>query len=576
MSEPAVRMTNVGKAYKIFPSSFGILLDALGLARLTTYREFWAVRGFDLELRPGQRMGLIGRNGAGKSTLLKLVTQNVRPTEGEVEVNGEVHALFEATGGLHPEFTGLENIRGSLEALGLSNAEIAEATQEIGEFTELGRFLDQPLKTYSLGMQSRLSFAVATAIDPEILIVDEILGAGDAYFFGKAIARMRRLVDSGAAVLIVSHALDQIARFCEETIWLDRGRIVMQGPTTEVVKAYERFIRELEDRRLRARNQSRRDSYQPFEREGSTDELELRVTGPAEIARIAVLRDGSLEDELLVGGPQDADEAATSHVALRDGGWGPPSQEPGRFFRQLAPNAEGVAVFGLWLFYPQSEYALELTYRAGAGARVSVLRDGSILAEAELPAVAEWTTETLPVTKGAPDAGQADDRISRWPGARGLLMERVTITGADGSERALLEVGDEMSVAVDVVAEETGRFPLIPAALVFRPDGVVVTRHVGEPIELDVEEDDRVHLRLDFGPLLLGNGQYLLSVGLYKQLDVNDTLTSEIYDYFDRSFEFAVTGNPPLHDEVFRHPGEWSVSLSDSGRAVGAPRSPGS
>jgi lipopolysaccharide transport system ATP-binding protein len=576
MSEPAVRMTNVGKAYKIFPSSFGILLDAVGLERLTSYREFWAVRGFDLELQPGQRIGLIGRNGAGKSTLLKLVTQNVRPTEGEVEVNGEVHALFEATGGLHPEFTGLENIRGSLEALGLSNAEIADATEEIGEFTELGRFLDQPLKTYSLGMQSRLSFAVATAIDPEILIVDEILGAGDAYFFGKAIARMRRLVDSGAAVLIVSHALDQIQRFCEETIWLDRGRIVMQGPTTEVVKAYERFIRELEDRRLRARNQSRRDSYQPFEREGSTDELELRLTGPAEISRIAVLRDGSLEDDLLVGGPQDADEAATSHVALRDGGWGPPMQEPGLFFRQLGPNAEGVAAFGLWLFYPQSEYALELTYRAGDGASVSVLRDGSILTEAELPAAAEWTTETLPVTKGAPAAVQAADRISRWPGARGLLMERVTITGADGSERALLEVGDEMSVAVDVVAEESGRFPLIPAALVFRPDGLIVTRHVGERIELDVEEDDRVHLRLDFGPLLLGNGQYLLSVGLYKQLDANDTLTSEIYDYFDRSFEFAVTGNPPLHDEVFRHPGEWSVSLSDSGRAVGAPRSPGS
>jgi lipopolysaccharide transport system ATP-binding protein len=576
MSEPAVRMTNVGKAYKIFPSSFGILLDALGLERLTRYREFWAVRGFDLELAAGQRMGLIGRNGAGKSTLLKLVTQNVQPTEGEVEVNGEVHALFEATGGLHPEFTGHENIRGSLEALGLSNAEISYTTKEIAEFTELGRFLDQPLKTYSLGMQSRLSFAVATAIDPEILIVDEILGAGDAYFFGKAIARMRRLVESGAAVLIVSHALDQIQRFCEETIWLDRGRIVMQGPTTEVVKAYERFIRELEDRRLRARNQSRRDTYQPFEREGSTDELEIRLTGPGEITRLALLRDRSVEDELLVGGPQDADEAATSYVALQEGGWEAPMQEPGRFFRPLPPDAESVAVFGLWLFYPQSEYTLELTYRAREGVRVAVVRDESVLIQAELPAAAEWTTETLMVAEGAADEVRPLDRVSRWPGARGLLMERVIIVGADGTERALLEAGEQMSITVDVVAESSGRFPLIPAALVFRPDGLVVTRHVGDRIELDVEEGDRVQLRLDFGPLLLGNGTYLLSFGLYKQLDVNDTLTSEIYDYFDRSFEFAVTGNPPLHDEVIRHPGEWTVTQNDSARAVSAPHRPGS
>ena len=117
MSEPAVRLANVGKAYKVFPSPFGILLDAIGLKRLTRYREFWAVRGFDLELARGQRIGLIGRNGAGKSTVLKLVTQNVHPTEGTVEVEGEVHALFEASGGLHPEFTGYENIRGSLEGM---------------------------------------------------------------------------------------------------------------------------------------------------------------------------------------------------------------------------------------------------------------------------------------------------------------------------------------------------------------------------------------------------------------------------------------------------------------------------
>ena len=143
MSDPVVRMANVGKAYRLFSSPLGIFLDAVGLSRLTRYREFWAVRGFDLELARGERIGLIGRNGAGKSTVLKLITQNVDVTEGTVDVDGEVHALLEAGGGLHPEFSGYENIRASLEPLGLDSHEIADAERDIAEFTELGRFLER-------------------------------------------------------------------------------------------------------------------------------------------------------------------------------------------------------------------------------------------------------------------------------------------------------------------------------------------------------------------------------------------------------------------------------------------------
>ena len=131
---------------------------------------------------------------------------------------------------LHPEFTGEENIEASLTFLGSRSCRESDAAKDdIAEFTELGRFLDQPFKTYSTGMQARLAFAIATTVQPEILIVDEILGAGDAYFFGKSITRMQRLIESGASVLLVSHALDQIIRFCDETIWLDRGQIVMRG-----------------------------------------------------------------------------------------------------------------------------------------------------------------------------------------------------------------------------------------------------------------------------------------------------------------------------------------------------------
>jgi lipopolysaccharide transport system ATP-binding protein len=564
-------MTDVGKAYKVFGSPAGILLDAIGLGRFAPHREFWALRGFQLELDVGERVGLIGRNGAGKSTVLKLVTQNVRPTEGQVEVNGAVHALFEATGGLHPEFTGYENIRGSLEALGHSAAEIAASERDIEDFTELGRFLDQPLKTLSLGMQARLSFAIATSVEPEILIVDEVLGAGDAYFFGKAAERMRQLVESGAAVLIVSHALDQIVRFCEETIWLDRGRVVMRGPSTEVVKAYERFIRELADRRLRATNEKRR--YQAFEREGHTDELEVELRGPVEVTRIALLRDGELEDEILVGDAQDADESESCYVVLGDPGWTASSRANGRFFRAVDETAR--AVFSLWFFYPQSQYTIELTYRSGGPAAASVTRLDNVVSGAKLPVAREWQKESLIIEPlgGVPRTVELGG-VSRWPGARGLLIERVRVVDAEDRDRAVFEVGEPVSVIVDIAAEERGRYPLILAALVFRQDAIIVTRHVAERLELDVEESTQIEARLDLGPIQLGNGSYLLSVGLYRRLNVNDTTTSEIYDYFDRSFEFSVTGNPPLHDEVFRHPGRWSVVARERTQALPAKSNP--
>jgi lipopolysaccharide transport system ATP-binding protein len=218
----------------------------LGLARI------------DLEVKQGERLGIIGRNGAGKSTLLKLLTGNLAPTEGQLTVNGSIQALLTAGAGFHPEFSGIENIQSSLTYQGLTSDEINQAIADISEFTELGDFLGQPFKMYSAGMQARLTFATATVLKPDILIVDEILGAGDAYFFGKSIERMKELVLSGATVLIVSHALDQIARFCERAIWVDRGRIVYSGPALETIRAYEEYIHKMEDRRLQAKNRVRK------------------------------------------------------------------------------------------------------------------------------------------------------------------------------------------------------------------------------------------------------------------------------------------------------------------------------
>src|SRR2546423_8535908 len=167
MSEPVIELAGVGKMYKIFAGKRANLIDALGLGPLlpkgaTQHQEFWALRGLSLQMKRGERVGVIGRNGAGKTTMLKLITGNLKPSEGRIKVRGDVQSLIEVGGGLHPEFTGQENIRAALTYQGLPANQIRQAESEIADFTELGDFIERPFKTYSLGMQARLAFTIAT------------------------------------------------------------------------------------------------------------------------------------------------------------------------------------------------------------------------------------------------------------------------------------------------------------------------------------------------------------------------------------------------------------------------------
>jgi lipopolysaccharide transport system ATP-binding protein len=567
MSDHVVRMDNVGKMYKIFPSRTANLLDALGFrAKKTAYREFWALRGLDLELRRGARVGIIGRNGAGKTTILKLITQNVEPTEGRLEVKGQVQALLETGGGLHPEFTGSANIHASLAFLGLGPKEIAEAEREIAEFTELGRFLGQPFKTYSLGMQARLAFGIATTVQPEILIIDEVLGAGDAYFLAKSTARMRALIDSGASVLLVSHALDQVVRFCDETIWLDRGRVVMRGPSTEVVKAYEKFIRELEDKRLQAKNRKTLERFDAFERESYTDQVnvELRADGgQVDVADVRLIRDGRIEDQVEVGGPQDGDSSQPAFVVLDGGAWSSPGQDNGVFFRPVREGAAAVATFYLWFFYPDSQYEVELRYRATTGgAALGAGRRGKTERFLTLPAAPAWRTERLALAGGRSRVSGNGSRasapeVSRWPGEGSLLIEDVRLLAQSGLEQTVFEAGSAMTMVLRIRARSAGRYEVLPAATIYRADGILVSNHPGEQITIELEEGGSRELTLEFGPLNFGNGRYIFSVALYRRLAHLDA--SEAYDLLDRSYEFEVVGNEPFNNGVFRHPSHWAL-----------------
>ena len=204
----------------------------------SNYQTFWALKDVSFEVNEGEVVGIIGRNGSGKSTLLKIISGLFRPSEGEISVKGRIVPMLELGSGFDPELTGRENVFLNGAILGYTEAFLKEQFDDILEFSELGEFIDMPLKTYSSGMMMRLAFSVATIVQPEILIVDEILAVGDEAFQRKSRAKMLELMGGGTTVLYVSHSLDQIRELCNRVIWLDHGKVVMQGEASEVCDAY--------------------------------------------------------------------------------------------------------------------------------------------------------------------------------------------------------------------------------------------------------------------------------------------------------------------------------------------------
>jgi len=200
---------------------------------------FWALKDVSLEVKEGEVLGLIGRNGAGKTTLLKILSRITRPTEGWAEIRGRVRSLLEVGTGFHPELTGRENAYLSGAILGMGKREIDRKFDEIVAFAEIAKFIDTPVKHYSSGMYMRLAFSVAAHLEPEILLVDEVLAVGDINFQKKCLGKMGEVAKAGRTVVLVSHHLNQIRRLCERVAWVDGGSIRIAGPTHEVVSAYE-------------------------------------------------------------------------------------------------------------------------------------------------------------------------------------------------------------------------------------------------------------------------------------------------------------------------------------------------
>ncbi len=259
MPEIALEVANVSKKYRK-GESFGSLRDfipaivgkSVKRARIDELgeKEFWALQGLSFQLRRGQALGIIGHNGAGKSTLLKLLSGIIKPTSGSIRVDGKLSALIEIGAGFHSDLTGRENVFLNGVILGMSREEIKRKFDSIVDFSGLEGFIDTPVKRYSTGMYARLAFAVASHVDPEILLVDEVLSVGDWKFQSRCTQKMEELIKGGASVVFVSHNLRAVAQLCSEGLLLAHGRVTCTGPSEDVIRTYLESVSATSDRGL--------------------------------------------------------------------------------------------------------------------------------------------------------------------------------------------------------------------------------------------------------------------------------------------------------------------------------------
>ena len=317
MTEPAIALRDVTKLYRryAYRRQFSTLKSALLKGSLASELEprevLRAVDGVSLQVAAGTTLGLIGRNGSGKSTLLKLVAGITKPTTGAVDVRGRISALIELGAGFHPEISGRENIFINGVMLGLSKREIAKRFDEIVEFAELEDFIDSPVKTYSSGMYMRLGFAVAVHVEPDVLLVDEVLAVGDEGFSLKCLDRFADFKRRGKTIVLVTHGLGLVERYCDEAVWVDAGRIRGHGDPRRVVHAYTTDVARSEEHSLASADRKaqaevtgagRRAAAAAAPQPVATDEIPEDMfraaegrwgSGPVRIERVTIERDGA-------------------------------------------------------------------------------------------------------------------------------------------------------------------------------------------------------------------------------------------------------------------------------------------
>lgn len=599
----AIKLENLGKMYKLYNRPNDKILEAFGLSRWffwrrNFYQEYWALRDLNLEVEKGERLGIVGKNGAGKSTLLKLIAGNITSTEGNIKVYGRIQALMELGTGFHPEFTGRENIRASLSYHGINTKKIKKIEEEIVDFTELEEFINQPIKVYSSGMYARLAFAVATVLEPEILIIDEILGAGDASFNTKCALRMKKLTEeNGATVLFVSHSMESVLEMCNRAILIHKGTVLHDSDPLTISKIYNNMIREEDELVLRAKESRlrKRDcqalkvispDFQPLLFRLNTDHEHPRAKHL--IYGLSIYNSDSLIGEIKVGSPMDNDINSPNRIIDGIGmmDWGRSQKSAKSFFRAYQ-NEDGLychAPFQLCVpKHLMSEPGLTLKIKADINKAENVYVDlwledryerlTSLTHENKTYniSISEYLKplEIVPnminfkdskrddslkigfVTKveGKPSSNINTDNDYTYDkfvselsiyGTKEIIVEYVDLLDADKKSKRVFFVGETLEFKISLISnKKVSKFFVVASILTV--DGRPASQAFCDSSKLGlVDFEGEAVITLQYSPLRFGPGEYIVSLGLFKEYDLSTERENESYCVVDRAVFFKV------------------------------------
>lgn len=565
----AIHAEALRKVYRLYRKPAYKFLDLFGLCPTGErfYIEYPALDGLDLTIRRGEKIAIIGRNGAGKSTLLKVVAGTLAPTSGGLDVRGTVKALLEIGTGFHQEFTGRENVLASLAHQGIMGVRALHKLDEIVDFAELEDYIDQPIKTYSTGMGMRLMFAAATCLEPDILVADEVLGVGDAYFRHKSFVRMKELTERhGTTFLLVTHDLYSALLVCDRFIWIEKGRIQADGPGKIVVSAYEQSIRDQEEVRQRSKK------TKAVQREDSAD-----VDSSGFTLLLSPGDQHTLDSSFLLRALHvTIDNGSRCSLSLDKGGLGNSIRYlPNESVSQAVVNGHRClrwAEYGdlfhkleFWVPFEgerqeMSTISLEYHYAGIVPVALSLSFDGKDLEPIALlgSSGADWRREDIALqvpTANSPVRSLLEEvnRRNRY-GTGEIIFEALRFSHGSGGAGAGFKYGDPMVIELDYSV----RNPDIPRtnviAIAFHKDGAIpATRFIHPAFSFD---GHRGTVRLFVPKLRFGAGTYMVTASIFRPA-MRERMRYEFFatspnviDTLVRFWEFEVWHDEPLEQGV--------------------------
>lgn len=586
MSDVAISVSGLSKSFKRFNHPGWRALNALGIGVPSScYDSFTALKDINFEIRRGEKVALIGRNGAGKSTLLRLITGQMRPDQGDVFVVGQVQALMEMGTGFHPDFTGIQNIRSALAYQGIPLGKVGAYIEEIADFTELDDFLNRPVKEYSSGMYARLAFAVATSITPDILVIDEVLGAGDAYFMGKCIQRMKLLTGQGATILFVSHDMGSVQQLCDRGIWVEQGRVRQDGELLTVSKAYLASIREEEERRVKARSMSltKKQVSQLLDPVGVTTLIRLigaDGNAPKEPVAVAAVRYGDEAGEFgeMLAGATFGGEGGGPIIDAEFMNWKAGQQHSGKdcwLFSDYGGRYLHAPIQIVWPRIRHVDPWIEIDFMNSSEGTVNLdqfdpdsqtYRHCGFL-EASTKGI--WQTLRIRLLPSLESEHQIDAMPKDLPeltpndryGSGEIRLTGFSFFDNDGTQRHTLVTGEPAFAILSFEAPRTVP-EVAPVIAVYRPDGTCAMQLIASrdgQIFSDVKGTGG--LRVDINPLHLGPGDYLVSIALFKEMNLASSIEPDAYDLHDRCYALKVLPPSGIQVEIgtVNQPAAWKM-----------------